>query len=136
MNREEKINWLRRYRSRILAVQHLSMELQEIREMAVHITPYLRDMPSAKGANSHKLERSVEKMMQVEEQLALALEIAILEQSEIRQKIEELEGEKEKQVLRAKYLLGQSWAKMADDLYTDERWLRRLHNRAVDALSL
>ena len=134
MNREEKINWLRRNRSQLFEVQQLTMELQELREMAVHITPYLNDMPTSKSGNSHRLERSVEKVMELEEQLAQRLETAILQQAEIRTTIEQVKEEKHRQVLRAKYLLGQTWSKMAEDLYTDERWLRRVHNRAVDLL--
>lgn len=136
MNREEKINWLRRYRNRIFEVQQLTMELEEVREMAVHITPYLNDMPTSKSGNSHRLERSVEKVLELEEQLAQRLETAILQQAEIRTTIEQVKEEKHRQVLRAKYLLGQTWSKMAEDLYTDERWLRRVHNRAVDLLMI
>ena len=50
--------------------------------------------------------------------------------------IELLEDERTRQMMRARYLLNKTWPDISRMLDTDERWLRRQHERALKCLSL
>ncbi len=136
MTKEEKIAFLRGYREQLERARQLTMELEEMRQVVMRITPILNDMPGRGGPNLHRLEESVERAERAEEQLAETLEQAIQAQCLVRAAIETVEEERLRQILRARYLLGQSWQKVAETLNMDERWARRQHERALGLLEL
>lgn len=136
MSKQEKILFLNGYRFRLNMVRQLTQELQELRETVMRITPFLSSMPGSGGPNLHRLEQSVEQVEQVQERLAEELEKAILAQTQVQAVIETLEDERLRQVLRSRYILGQTWEKAAETLGLEERWVRRLHERALMELNL
>lgn len=136
MDKQEKILFLNGYRFRLNMVRQLTQELQEMRETVMRITPFLSDMPGSGGPNLHRLEQSVERVERVQERLAQELEQAVCAQAQVQAAIETLEDERLRQVLRSRYILGQTWERAADTLGLEERWVRRLHERALMQLDL
>lgn len=138
MNQTEQMKkeYLMRYQTMALRINILTDQAQELQEMAVRTTPFLSGMPGGGGPNIHKLEEGVERLMQAKERIAEALTQAMQIRQEIETVIESVPEEKLRYILQAKYLLGKSWGSMSDDLHMDERWLRRLHNRALAQLEI
>ena len=138
MNQTEQLKkeYLMRYQTMAMHIKILTDQAQELQEMAVRTTPFLSGMPGGGGPNIHKLEEGVERLVQAKERIAQALMQAMQVRQEIETVIESVPEEKLRYILQARYLLGKSWGGMSDDLHMDERWLRRLHNRALAQLEI
>lgn len=50
--------------------------------------------------------------------------------------IDQVEDERCRDVLRYRYLNGWSWEKIAEQMHYDERWVRRLHGRALARIEI
>ena len=73
------------------------------------------------------LERVWEYEQKVNEELDLLLKL----KNEIQGAIAEVENMDERLVLTYRYIKNYTWARIGDELYADERTIRRWHNRAL-----
>lgn len=135
--RQQTLEFLRSYQTQLHEARLVSEQLRELEEVLTRITPYLgQGVRVVKGPNLHKLEQSVERLETLRGQLAEKLEAANAAQARVLLAIGLLEDEKLRQLMRARYLLGKTWADISQMLNTDERWLRRQHERALLSISM
>lgn len=130
MTYEEKVRWLRRYQESLRREQELAEEVERLRSEATRITPLLSGMPGGPGGGQ-KLPCAVERIVQAQQELQEQIEECSNIRKEIIKTIEQLNGSKDKEILRRRYLLGQSLEEIAELMHYDYRWIRKLHKLAV-----
>ncbi|OUN16479.1 hypothetical protein [uncultured Allofournierella sp.] len=136
-SRAETLEFLRSYQTQLHEARLVSEQLRELEAVITRITPYLgQGVQVVRGPNLHKLEQSVEQLEALRGQLAQKLDAAAKAQARVVVAIELLEDERTRQMMRARYLLNKTWPDISRMLDTDERWLRRQHERALKCLSL
>ena len=136
-SRAETLEFLRSYQTQLHEARLVSEQLRELEAVITRITPYLgQGVQVVRGPNLHKLEESVERLEALRGQLAQKLDAAAKAQARVVVAIELLEDERTRQMMRARYLLNKTWPDISRMLDTDERWLRRQHERALKCLSL
>lgn len=136
-SRAETLEFLRSYQTQLHEARLVSEQLRELEAVITRITPYLgQGVQVVRGPNPHKLEQSVEQLEALRGQLAQKLDAAAKAQARVVVAIELLEDERTRQMMRARYLLNKTWPDISRMLDTDERWLRRQHERALKCLSL
>ena len=136
-SRAETLEFLRSYQTQLHEARLVSEQLRELEAVITRITPYLgQGVQVMRGPNLHKLEQSVERLEALRGQLAQKLDAAAKAQARVVVAIELLEDERTRQMMRARYLLNKTWPDISRMLDTDERWLRRQHERALKCLSL
>ncbi|MDM8200792.1 MULTISPECIES: hypothetical protein [Allofournierella] len=136
-SRAETLEFLRSYQTQLHEARLVSEQLRELEAVITRITPYLgQGVQVVRGPNLHKLEQSVERLEALRGELAQKLDAAAKAQARVVVAIELLEDERTRQMMRARYLLNKTWPDISRMLDTDERWLRRQHERALKCLSL
>lgn len=135
MEYAEKVAWLRRYQDSLRRERVLAQEIERLRTEAEHITPLLTGMPGG-GQSADKLPRAVERIDQARAELAAQVEQCQRIRAEVEGVIEQEENVRCREILRRRYILGQRWEQIAADMRVDERWMRRLHHRTVDRMTL
>lgn len=136
-SRAKTLEFLRSYQTQLHEARLVSEQLRELEAVITRITPYLgQGVQVVRGPNLHKLEQSVEQLEALRGQLAQKLDAAAKAQARVVVAIELLEDERTRQMMRARYLLNKTWPDISRMLDTDERWLRRQHERALKCLSL
>lgn len=136
-SRAETLEFLRSYQTQLHEARLVSEQLRELEAVITRITPYLgQGVQVVRGPNLHKLEQSVERLEALRGELAQKLDAAAKAQARVVVAIELLEDERTRQMMRARYLLNKTWPDVSRMLDTDERWLRRQHERALKCLSL
>ena len=136
-SRAETLEFLRSYQTQLHEARLLSEQLRELEEVVTRITPYLNQgVQVVRGPNLHKLEQSVEQLEALRGELAQKLDAAAKAQARVVVAIELLEDERTRQMMRARYLLNKTWPDISRMLDTDERWLRRQHERALKCICM
>ena len=136
-SRAETLEFLRSYQTQLHEARLVSEQLRELEAVITRITPYLgQGVQVVRGPNLHKLEQSVERLEALRGELAQKLDAAAKAQARVVVAIELLEDKRTRQMMRARYLLNKTWPDISRMLDTDERWLRRQHERALKCLSL
>lgn len=133
--KEEKVQFLSSYQVNHQKAKELMMELEELRETGMRMGPLYSDLPKG-SPNLHRLEECAERLEEAVEAVTQQLERTLEARHQVSTCIEQLEEERLQRVLRVRYLLGQTWQQAAETLYQDERWLRRLHDKALEKLQL
>lgn len=129
----EKIEWLRRYQAAVRESRLLEDEYWAIKAEAERVTPILKDTPGG-GGSVDKLAKAVERMDDALDALAAQLHACEIIRAQVKLVCACVPDLKHREILRRRYLLGESWAQLATALGKDERGLRREHRRAVEAL--
>ena len=136
MNNQQKKEYLSQYRVLVGQVEDIRCQLLELRELAVRTSPLLTTGRTGGGPNIHRLERAVEQLEDARERLAQKLEQAMAWRKDIEQLLDSVQDERHRRLLVHRYLLGQTWQQAAESLCMDERWLRRLHEKALAQLEI
>ena len=120
MTYPEKINWLRQYRAAVRREQMLEGELEAMRSAAERMTACLGGVPGA-GPDPDRLPRAVERIEDTRKKLEQQIEECV---------------ERRFEVLRRRYILGQSYAEIADAMNLVIRRIYQIHRAGVQALDL
>ena len=135
MTYEEKKAWLKRYRQALAEEAMLAAELEQLRAEAERVTPVLTGMPGG-GTNVNQIPQAVERIVQVQEQLNEQMEQAALIRKEIAEMIEQIRPARAREILRRRYILGQRWERISEEMYMDRSWMLRLHRRIIESMQI
>lgn len=133
MSSAEKKTWLNRYRLAGLAVQRLTEEIARWEAQAAALTARYGEASGSSGEDS--LQRAVEKMLELRDELAAELRRQLAIRREIEGAIRALEDERLRELLRLRYLEGWRLERIAAVWRYDYRWIRRLHSRALATIT-
>ena len=135
MTYEEKVRWLRRYRDALKLEVELRQELEAQRARACKTTAALTGMPGG-GGDGQALPRAVESIVAAQQELQAQINLCGATRREVVAALDQVTDARDHEILRRRYLLGQRFEEIAVDMMLEYRWVRRLHKRAVNILTL
>ena len=135
MTAEEKKAYLSQYIILGVRIEAHLEEIARLEAIATKITPTLSDMPKGGGGQS-RLESVVSRLVDLEVEVSVAIKEAIKTRERIYGSIEQMQTERYKVCLYMRYILGKTWIEIADKLQCEERWVYRLHRKALEEIEL
>lgn len=107
-------------------------EVRKLREMVCSISsPALTERVQTSKSGRAPFEKSVEKIMILEQKIDDEIDLLVDLKAQIRDTIELVEDPDDKMVLRYRYIHNCTWEEIGDELGVDARTARRWHGRAV-----
>lgn len=132
---EQKIRYLSRYRQIGERVDRLLDEKRRWRELAVKITPGFSPVPGG-GGNGSRIERSVEKVLEIEAQLAKEIDGLCTARQEIGGTLDRMEDETLKLLMEYRYIDGLTWEQVAEKMHYSWRQVCRKHEKALEQIGM
>lgn len=129
MSSEEKKAWLNRYHLAGLAIRRLTGEIARWEAQAAALTARYGETSSSAGEDP--LQRAVEKMLELRDELAQELQRQMVLRREIEEAIRGVEDERLRELLRLRYLEGMTWEGVAERMGYSCRQVTRLHGQAL-----
>lgn len=134
MTVDEKKKYLRQYRYLEGRVNSLCDELAKWRSLAERVTPVLSDMP--KGSGGDRLPRTVEKIIELEQELDAQIDQMIDTRREIEKAVAAVDDQRLRDVLRYRYIEGMTQEETAERLELSSRQIRTLEKVAEKRIPL
>ena len=135
MTYQEKIAWLGQYRAAVRREQMLEGELEMMRAAAERVTACLTGMPGA-GPNPDRLPKAVERIEETQKKLEQQIEDCVDCRFAVMQVVAAVQAPDVQEVLRRRYILGQSYGEIADAMGGVLRRVYQIHRAGVLALPL
>lgn len=135
MTYQEKIAWLGQYRAAVRREQMLEGELEMMRAAAERVTACLTGMPGA-GPNPDRLPKAVERIEETQKKLEQQIEDCMDCRFAVMQVVAAVQAPDVQEVLRRRYILGQSYGEIADAMGVVLRRVYQIHRAGVLALPL
>lgn len=135
MTYDEKIAWLRRYREAIRRQVELEREVDQLDSAAKRVTPMLSGMPGGPG-DGNALPRAVENLLEAKAELEAQCDICGDIRREVVAAIEQVKNQRDNEILRRRYLLGQKWEYIAVEMQYDYKWILKRHHATVEKLTI
>ena len=135
MTNQEKIKWLRRYRTATAEQQRLENEIEKWRSLAEKVTPTLSGMPGG-SAGPGRMVSALEHIVELEEELAGQITRCAAIRREIGQAIDGVQEERLAHLLRLRYVDGLTWEQIAVKMHYSYRQVCNLHGHALEALKI
>lgn len=135
MTYQEKIAWLSQYRAAVNRERMLESELETMRSAAQRITACLGGMPGA-GPDVDRLPKAVERIDETRKKLEREIEECVERRFEVMRVVAAVAAPDVQEVLRRRYILGQTYAEIADAVGVVLRRVYQIHRAGVLALDL
>lgn len=128
---EQKKQYLRQYKSAMIAEQVILDEIQKVRMDAMFPSIVQDDgMPHGSGRNGDLSDLMV-RVEELQAELKEQLEKRIKLRQDITRKIEQMNDETEKAVLRLRYIQALKWEEIAVQLNYNYRYTLKIHGEAL-----
>ena len=131
----EKVRWLRRYRDALRLEDELRLELEAQRARACKTTAALTGMPGG-GGDGQALPCAVESIIAAQQELQAQINLCGVVRREVVAVLDQVADERDHEILRRRYLLGQRFEHIAVEMCLEYRWVRRRHKRTVGAMTI
>ena len=135
MTYEEKVRWLRRYQDSLCREQELAEEVEQLRSRACKVTPSLSGMPGG-TSDGQALPRAVEQILEAQQELQAQIEQCNTILKEVVTVIKKITIQKDEEILRRRYILGENWETISEKVNLDSRWIKRRHKKALNTLEV
>ena len=135
MSYDDKIKWLRRYQDSLRRERELEREVEQMETLAARVTPRLSGMPGG-GADGQSLPRAVEGIIRAKQELEAQVNVCKAIRAEVVAALEQITNPRDHEILRRRYVLGQTWEQIAVETFYSYKQVRRRHSRCVEALDL
>ena len=131
-----KKEYLNGYRKAIRRIRRVDEELEELQELAksVKATGY-SGMPHG-GGTSKDLSDELARIDSLKRKLEREKEQVVESYISIEKCIRDVEDEEENDVLFYRYVKGLRWWEIAEKMECTERWVNKLHGRALNRLKI
>ena len=106
-------------------------QLANLKALATHVTSMLNDVCIQKSHNNHKMEDTILKIYEQENEIDRDIDRLVDLKGEIRHVIDGVQNIQYRFILEKRYLLFESWEKIANDLHLSVQHVFRLHNEAL-----
>ena len=121
------------YRSCLHRIDCNLDHIQELRSLATKVTVTYREAPGSSSPTSDK-SGIIVNIRELEDAVLADSQQMMNEYIRIRYLIDSLDNFRDRQVLQEKYINGHTWSQISSNIYIEERWVRRIHNRALRRL--
>lgn len=135
MNYSEKVEWLRRYRAALKKEKLLRDELQALQERSIGCGQALNGMPRA-ASDGQRLPRAVESILKAQQELERQINVCGAIRREVVAAIETVPDNRDQEILRRRYLLGEKWYQIGMKLPMNERGVRKRARRAIEYMQM
>ena len=126
---EKKKEYLNGYRDAKRREKRILEQIQQLRLDTMF--PCLQGDGMPRGSSQSDLSNYMERRDKLEEELKQEMLNAVTEYTEIHKAIRKMKDEEEKEILERKYLMRQTWEKIAKELGYDRRTVIRKHGNAL-----
>lgn len=126
---EKKKEYLRGYRDHVRRIRRIESELMELRAMRGSMSVNNDGMP--RGSGQSDLSGYAAELDQLESNLMRERYERVVTYKDIASRIKSLRSENEKDVLFYRYIMGLEWYEIAEKMNYSERWVLKLHGRAL-----
>lgn len=130
MNNEEKKQYLRRYQIAKRRVGLIQEEIEELRSSKTSPVGLGDGMP--RGSGTSDLSGYAARLDELLRELVAEKEMQMVTYREIRQQIGMVPDAIEQEILSRRYLIGQSWEKIAVEMKYSYRHVTKLHGYALN----
>ena len=134
MTSQEKKAWLGRYRQLDQRIGQLAEEISLWRSRAQKITPSYEGQP--RGGGEDRLQSAVEMILQLEKEADREIDALVGLKGEIHRAIRTVEDPTLRLLLEYRYIHGLTWEQVAERMGYDQRWVYRLHGKALNCLEV
>lgn len=134
MNNEEKKQYLRRYQTAKRRVGMIQEEIEELRSSKTSPVGLGDGMPHGSGTSD--LSGYAARLDELLRELEAEKEMQMVTCREIRQQIGMVPDPTEQEILSRRYLIGQSWEKIAVEMGYSYRNITRVHGYALKHFEL
>ena len=131
---EKKKEYLRSYLVHVRRIRRIEAELAELRSMKGAGAVKMDGMPHGSGQGD--LSGYAAELDRLEQNLLRERYHRVLDYKEIAAQIKAMRSENEKDVLFYRYIAGLDWWEIAEKLQYSERWIHKLHGRALSHFEL
>lgn len=128
--------YLRQLSRKDARINALIERQQRYRELAQRRTPIYRDTPGGGRRCASSVEEYVAKIVDLEREIDRRIDEYVDLTREIEAAIDKIGDDRCRDILRYRYINGWSWEKIARETHYDERWVRRLHGRALARIEI
>lgn len=135
MTYDEKIAWLKRYQAALRKEALLRDELTMLKERTTSNSSALGGLPGG-SKDGQNLPRAVESIIQADQELRCQINICGAIRREVVAAIESVPNERDQEILRRRYLMGEKWWQIAAKLPMAESWVRVCAHSAVEMLEV
>lgn len=134
MNNEEKKQYLRRYQAAKKRAKMIQEEIEELRSSKTSPVGLGDGMPH--GSSTSDLSGYAARWDELVRELEAEKEMQMVTYREIRRQISMVPDPTEQEILSRRYLLNQSWEKIAVEMRYSYRNITRLHGYALKHFEL
>lgn len=135
MNYSEKVEWLRRYRAALKKEKLLRDELLALRERAAGCGKAFDGVPGA-ASDGQSLPRAVESILKAQQELECQINVCGAIRREVVAAIETVPDDRDQEILRRRYLLGETFEQISTKMLLEYRWVRRRHKAGVNKFNV
>ena len=121
------------------ADQRINSKLEQIetlRSMASMGSKLMTDMPGSPNRNIHRMENTIVKIVELEKEINKDIDKLVDLKAEVYSVINALANEEYKTLLEQRYLCGRDWKDIARYMRYNERYIYKLHGKALEAVVL
>lgn len=136
MTYKEKVNWLEQYQNALGCQKMLEQEIEQLHSEATRMTAVLTGMPGSRGSGKDRLPRAVERIVEAQTELERQLAGCFSCRSRVAQAISTVPVEQQREVLRRRYILGQTFDEIAGEMGLVSRRAYQLHRAGVDRVQV
>lgn len=129
MNNEEKKQYLRRYQEAKKRAKRIQEEIEELRSSKTSPVGLGDGLPHGSGTSD--LSGYAARLDELLRELEAEKEMQMVTYREIRQQISMVPDPTEQEILSRRYLIGQSWEKIAVEMGYSYRNITRIHGHAL-----
>ncbi len=126
---EKKKEYLNGYRDAKRREKRILEQIQQLRLDTMF--PCLQGDGMPRGSSQSDLSNYMERRDELEDELKKEMLNAITEYENIHRAIRRMKDEEEKEILERKYLMRQTWERIAEELGCDRRTAIRKHGNAL-----
>lgn len=133
MNNEEKKQYLRRYQAAKRRAKMIQEEIEELRSSKTSPVGLGDGMPHGSGTSD--LSGYAARLDELMRELEAEREMQMVTYHEIWNQVKKIPNATEQEVLTRRYLIGQSWEKIAVEMHYSYRQIIRIHGAALQHFS-
>lgn len=113
-------------------IQILRRRIEELQEMRGSVSsPGFEEHYNASRNTDAPFVKTIEKIMEYEKKYEEKMRLLLDLKEQIRECIDKLDNPDEALVLEHRYIYNSSWVDIGNELYVDDRTVRRWHNKAL-----
>lgn len=135
MTYDEKVQWLRRYQDSLRREQELAEEVEQLRSRACKVTPSLSGMPGG-TSDGQALPRAVEQILLCQQELQCQINACNTIRREILETLNQVDNQRDYEILRRRYILGESFIEISNRAHLEYRWVRKKHKMAINNIEI